>query len=424
MTIIDLGELRREPAPEPPAGPPRAVTRPYRVLAVLVAVLFALAGGAPLPKRSAVVVPAGLGADAFLAGDRLYLVDPPGRGGDRWLVAYRIPARGPLTELWRTALPASRGIIAGLLEQGGRVLVSGTVGGPDGPFRTVTFDARTGRPGWQLPGFGYRAGDGLLLVTADATGGGAIQRVDPATGRARWTVPTPAGGADLRFGPTGVDRIVLITTSGAAEVRDAVTGARLAARDVRADPAPAAPGPRIAGDLLVAMAPSSGTITGYGLDRLDLRWTAALPAVAYVSPCGDLVCAYRQREGMWALDPATGAVRWSNPHWQAVVQEGAGRFLVMAPGSGVPRLAVVAAATGRLVADLGNWELANGNEPGDRLIGVRHRDGRLFVAELDLAAGRARVLDALPEVLLDCRTGRDVLVCRRSDGAFGLWRLP
>ncbi|MEU5720317.1 PQQ-binding-like beta-propeller repeat protein [Micromonospora sp. NPDC047738] len=427
MTVIDLGEIRRDPAPEPPPRPPRAVSRPYRVLAVLLAVLWVVAGGVPRPERAVAIVPARLGADVFLAADRLYVVDPldPQQGTGRLLVAYQIPAEGPPAVLWRTSLPAGGGDVW-LLQQGGTVLVSGRqVGGPEGVFRTTALDAGTGRSGWQQPGASYPAGDGVLLQNLDVSGEGSLRRVDAASGRTLWSVPTPLDGPNLRFGPDGVDRIVLAAPSGEVEVRDPASGALLAARNIRPGQLPSWQRNQIVGDLLLVISDNGGTVTGYGLDRLDQRWTARLAQVGYLTDCGDLLCAYRQTGGMWVLDPATGAVRWSNPRWQAVLWAEQGRFLVGSDDPGGPRFVVADAATGQPVADLGSWELASWHEPGDPLIGVRPGgDGRLLVAELDVAAARARVFDALPGVLGDCRNGRRVLVCRRSAGGFGVWRLP
>lgn len=436
VALIDLGEVRDEPVPEPPAGRARAATRPYRVLAVLLATLVTLAGAAPRPERSVVVLPARLGTDTFLIGNRLYVVDPPpdpGGNAGRQLVAYRIRSHGPPAELWRTTLEAGDRIQ--IREQGGRLLVTGlTDGDPGDAYRTVMVDARTGQPGWQQPGYAVLAGDGVLVMTADRTGRGSIRRLDPASGRTRWSLPVAPGGLELRSGPDGaggphgpddVDRILLFGASGEVQVFDAGTGTRLAARTFHLR----IPADRqlfhLAGDLLLVLT-DGGTIAAYGLDRLDDRWTGRLASVDFLAPCGDLVCAYQHNGGVWALDPATGAVRWSDPRWQAVLRVDGGRFLAAVPdGSDQSALAVVDAATGRQVAALGRWDLVDGNQRGDRLLGVRPgRDGRLLVAELDVAVGRARLVDVLPGVVGACQIARDVLLCRRSDGGIGLWRLP
>lgn len=223
MTVIDLGERRDDPAPAPSTRPPRPAARPYRILAVLAVALLTLAGGVPAAGRPAAAVPARPGAEAFLVGDRLYLVEPPDldRNEGRQLVAYRIPAHGPPTRLWRSSLPVGSGDIVGLLNRAGSVLLTGPVGGTDGTYRTFTVDARTGAPGWQQPGVAVEAGDGVLIQTVDAVGQGTIRRVDVPSGRALWWVPTPPGGADLRYGPAGADRVVLAPASGEVEVRDA-----------------------------------------------------------------------------------------------------------------------------------------------------------------------------------------------------------
>ncbi|WP_446219202.1 outer membrane protein assembly factor BamB family protein [Micromonospora sp. IBHARD004] len=428
MTVIDLGELRDDPAPAPSTRRPRPAARPYRTLAVLAVALLTLAGGVPAAGRPAAAVPARPGAAAFLVGDRLYLVEPPDldRNEGRQLVAYRIPADGPPALLWRSSLPVGIGDNVGLLNRAGSVLLTGPVGGADDAYGTFTVDARTGRLGWQQPGVAVEAGDAVLIQTQGAEGQGTIRRVDVPSGRALWSLRTPPGGVDLRYGPAGADRVVLAPASGEVEVRDAVSGARLVTRDIRPGELPSWQRTAVIDDLLLVIRDNGATVTGYGLDRLDRRWTTRLSLVGDLSPCGALLCAYQQVGGMWVLDPATGAIRWHDEHWQAVLRETAGRFLVIAADpAGASRYAVVEAATGHLLADLGSWELANWADPDVPLIGTRWgRDGRLVVAELDPVAARARVIGALPGLLGDCRVGAGVLVCRRADGGFGLWRLP
>ena len=426
MTVIDLGELRDDSGPEPAPRRARPAAAPYRSLAVLVAVLVSVAGGAPAPERPWAAVPAGPGAEAFLTGDRLYVVERavPDRDEAGQLVAYRVPEAGPSPELWRTSLPGD-GAVVGLLERAGMVLLVGPVGGDSGPYRTAAVDARTGRPGWQQAGVAVTVGDVVLIESLGPDGVTAIRRVDPPTGRTLWSVPTPQEGLSLNAGPDGIDRVVLAPPSGDVEVRDVASGARLVARNIRPGELPTWQRTQVVGDLLLVIRNGDGTITGYDLDRLDRRWTARLSLVGYVDRCGVLLCAYRQTGGMWALDPATGATRWTDARWQAVLREVGGRLLVSWADAVGARYAVVEAATGRLLADLGAWELAGGDDPADPLIGVRRRgDGRLLVAELDVSTGRAQVLDALPDVLGNCRARGHVLICRRVAGGFGLWRLP
>ncbi|SCL22183.1 hypothetical protein GA0070624_2481 [Micromonospora rhizosphaerae] len=426
MTVIDLGELRDEAAPGPSPRRPRSATRLYRCLAVLVVALVTLAGAAPVPGRTGAIVPGGPGAEAFLVGDRLYVLEVAHPGGGAWrrqLVAYRLTPGHQLPVLWRTSLPDG-GNDVGLLERDGTVLLTGRSAENTG-YETSTVDTRTGRPGWRQPGVAVVGHDAVLVQSVEDEGMTAIRRVDPSTGRTLWSVPIPATGTHLRFGPEGIDRIVLARPSGDVEVFDASSGARLIARNIRPGELPTWQRTQVVDELLLVIRDNGGSVTAYGLDGLELRWTARLSLVGYVEVCGELLCAYRQTGGMWALDPATGSTWWTDPRSQSVLRVTGGRFLVDRADATGSRYAVVEAATGRLLADLGTWEVARWADPADPVIGIRRgRDGRLLVAELDVAAGRARVRDALPDVLGDCRFGGDVLVCRRIDGRLGLWRLP
>lgn len=424
MTVIELGELRGDPDPGPRPRRRRPVGRPYLLLGVLLAALPALAGAVPPAGRVTVTVPGGPGAEPFLLGDRLYVVEPadPDRGGGRELVAYRRPARGQPTVLWRTPLPAG-GTDPGLWERDGTLLLSGR-GASDTGYRTSTVDARTGRIGWQQPGIAVPAGDALLVQTVDGEGTATLRRVDPVTGATRWTVPTGSRAVDLRFGAAGVDRIVLADPAGPVEVRDPASGAPLVARNVRPGELPSYQRTLVAGELLLVIRAGGAEVTAYDLDRLERRWTAALPLLAYAHRCAALLCAYRQTGGMWAVDPATGVTRWSDPRWQAVLADAGGRLLVAGVVGGGPAQAVLDAASGRVLAELRGWDVIRRDDPAGPVVAVRPgRDGRLLVADWDLATARARVRDALPGVLGDCRIGGDALLCRLTGGGFGLWEL-
>ncbi|MGR6318059.1 PQQ-binding-like beta-propeller repeat protein [Micromonospora soli] len=421
MTVIDLGELRDDTAPEPPVPRRPATGRPYRSLVVLLLVLVTLAGAAPTPGRVVATVPGGPAAAAFVAGDRVYVVQAPDpqRGVGRQLVAYRVDP-GPPRPIWRTLLPGD-GVATTVWEQDGTVLLVGRTAN-DAGWETVAFDAGTGRVGWRQSGVAFPAGDGVVLQQFAAAGREPIQRVEVRTGRTRWSMPVARDELELSFGPAGVDRLVALPASGAAEVFDARTGVRLVARDLRPGELPARPRTLLAAGLLLLIRDAGGTVTGYDLDTLDPRWTVSIPLVGYAEPCGRLLCASRQTGGMWALDPASGAIRWTDDRWASALAAGGGRLLVAAGTPAGTELAVVEEASGRLVADLGDWELVPQGETDGRVIGIRRGgDGRLLVAELDPAAGRARVRDSLSGAVGDCRIGAAVLLCRRSDGSFGVW---
>ncbi|MET8908573.1 PQQ-binding-like beta-propeller repeat protein [Micromonospora sp. NPDC004551] len=424
MTVIDLGDLRDDAAPEPATRRPRAVGRPFRSVVVLLVALVTLTAAAPPPRPGVHTLAGGPAAAAFVSGDRAYVVQPPDpqRGVGRQLVAYRVGG-GPPRTLWRTLLPGA-GVATEVWEQDGTVLLVGRTAGDMG-WETVGFDAGTGRVRWLQPGVGFPAGEALLMQVPQVAGRQPIRRVAVSDGRTLWSAPGTPDDVGLSFGPSGVDRLVYLPADGETVVYDAASGARLVARDLRPGDLPTRQRTLIAAGMLLVIRDAGGTVTGYDLDTLQRRWTAALPLVGYAERCGSLLCATRQTGGMWALDPATGTVRWTDDRWAGTLAAAGGRLVVAAGAITGNALAVVEEGTGRLVADLGEWDVIPQVEYDGRLFGVRRTgDGRLLLAELDAAAGRAEVREVLVDAAGDCRMGAKLLVCRRKDGGFGLWRLP
>ncbi|MFI7214748.1 PQQ-binding-like beta-propeller repeat protein [Micromonospora maritima] len=419
MAVIDLGELRDDVASDAPGRAPRAVGRPFRVLVVLLVALVTLASATPPARPAQWTVPGGTGASAFVSGDRVYVVRPLDwrPGALREVVAYRDGR-----ERWRSRLP-SPGEVVSVWEMGDRVLAAGT-NGPDQAWQTVALEAATGRLSWRQPALGYPAGDALLLQPTTGSGPQEVRRVAVADGRTLWTAPaTP----DLRFvaGPAGVEGLLVVPETGETVVLDAVTGERLAARDLHPGELPTQRRVLTAGDLLLEIREDG--VAAYQRETLRSRWTADLPLLDYVDTCGDVLCASRQTGGMWGLDPATGAVRWATDRWFGVIRTDGGRLLVGAGdgdgGIGGDHLAVLDADDGRLVADLPGWAVVAPNEFGDRLFLTRRLGGgRLLLAELDLPGGRLPVRGVLSGV--DCSAGRALVVCRDRDGDFAVRRLP
>ncbi|WNM40396.1 PQQ-binding-like beta-propeller repeat protein [Micromonospora halotolerans] len=424
MAVIDLGELHDDTAPGPPARRPRAVGRPFRSVVVLLVALVTLAAAAPPSRPAARTLPGGPAAAAFVSGDRVYVVRPPDpqRGVGRQLVAYRV-AGGPPRTLWRTLVPGT-GVATTVWEQDGTVLLVGRTAGDSG-WETIGLDARTGRVSWLQPGVGFPAGGALLLQVPEMAGREAVRRVAVSDGRTLWSVPGTPDNVELSFGPSGVDRLVHLPPAGETVVYDAADGSRLAARDLAPGDRPTRRWTLLGAGMLLVIKEDGGSVTAYDLDTLQRRWTAVLPLVGFAERCGSLLCAVRLTGGMWALDPATGAVRWTDDRWTGTLAATGGRLLVGVDTASGSALAVVEEATGRLVADLGVWGVVPQDEFEGRLFGVRRTEGgRLLLAELDPARGSPEVREVLVGAVGDCRMGAELLVCRRADGGFGLWRLP
>ncbi|PTA44384.1 PQQ-binding-like beta-propeller repeat protein [Micromonospora sp. RP3T] len=416
MTVIDLGELRGDDAaPETAPRPPRAVGRPFRVAVALLVALVTLAAAAPPARSGPVTIRGGTGASAFLADDRVYVVRRAASEPGWDLVAYRVGR-----ERWRARVDGVDDVVV-VWEQGGRVLAVGPAEN-GARWETTVFDAGTGAPRWRQDGVVFPAGDALLLRPSGGPGPQSVRRLAVADGRTLWTVPTTRRDVQFSYGRSGVDRILLLPAAGETVVLDAATGARLAARDLHPGEVPGARAMQGAGRLFLETRLAGDVVTAFEMDTLRPRWTAELPLVGHLEPCGSLLCAVRQTGGMWALDPTTGAVRWASDLWSSVLRAEGGRLLVAAGREGGEGLSVLDGTDGRLIAEIGDWSVLPQGESGDRLFLTRPLGGdRMLLAEPDLSGGPPAVRDVLTGT--DCTAGRALLVCRERSGDFVVRRL-
>ncbi|MDG4808566.1 PQQ-binding-like beta-propeller repeat protein [Micromonospora sp. WMMD1120] len=420
MAIIELGAVRDVPAA--PGRRPPAVGRRLRGAVVLLLALVVLASSTRLPQRSVAVVPASRTATAYLTEHDVFVVDPPTADGPRHLTAYAQPTSdGGVRRRWQASL-VGHGDYLDVRTEWGLVLTM-AVTAPNRLFQTTAFDAATGRQRWQQPGAPQPVdGGGLLLTDVRENGSGALRRVEPDSGAVLWSVPIPSAANPAYHLVRGrVDRFVLLQPTGEVQVYDARTGRLLRSVDTLPGDRSAFQRVQVVDDLLLLVPPGSTSLVSFALAELTPLWTAEVPLVSHVLGCGGLLCAVPQTGGLQVLDPDTGAVRWSEPGQDVLADVRRDRLLVAVPGRGY---AVRDAATGRTRTDLGEWALMPVLRPDDPLVGTRQGDdGRLVVAELDLLAGRARVVDVLPGVAGSCQASLPVLLCQRLDGTTALWRL-
>ncbi|MGC4869912.1 PQQ-binding-like beta-propeller repeat protein [Micromonospora sp. DT53] len=422
-SVIDLGELRHGPDPDPLPRPPRAHGRPLRcALVVLLALVTLAAAAVPPPRRAPVTLPARPGSDVLVDGD-LFLVMEPTDSATRQgrLAAYRLPGGEPV---WQAPLSVEARYW-GMKSLAGMVLVTGFEIGPEGrETRTVALDRATGAYRWQQPGVTYELTDGnLLLRNGGETEPSSVRAVDPCCGTVRWQLPSTTAEISLRDTGRGVDRIVLYQANGLVEVRDTTTGAVLARAEMR-PPSAARLGIELIDDLLLAIDRGSGTINAYGLDRLERRWTRASGPIEFALDCGPVVCLRTGGNELQALDPATGDVRWRSDRWLWGWPYES-RLMANVSGFGpMEQYIVLDALTGRQLADLGRWELYQLGV-GGRLVGIRrHPDGGVLIGELDIAAGEVRIVDVLPDASGECQATTGYLVCSATAaGSYQLWRL-
>ncbi|MEV4119545.1 PQQ-binding-like beta-propeller repeat protein [Micromonospora sp. NPDC049645] len=422
--MIDLGELRHGSDPDPLSRPPRANGRSVRyALALLLVLVTVGAAAVPPPRRTMVTLPARPGADVLVDGDLLLGIEPidDTRTLRRRLAAYRLPGGAPV---WQASLPGEARYW-GIVPLAGMLLVTGYEIGPDSQSSvTVALDRATGAYRWQQPGSATPLADGSLLLQSGGEGQPvSVRTVDACCGTVRWQLPAAANVEVQHSGP-GAARVVLHQRNGPTEVRDTATGAVLARADLR----PPDGGPltfvQVIDDLLVTVGGEPTTVTGYGLDRLDRRWTSTGVRVEFVADCGPVLCLRTGANELQAIDIATGQLRWRSERWRWGWPFD-GRLMVSAnEGGAVEHYLVLDALTGRLEADLGQWVLFQLGI-GGRLLGVRrHPDSGVIVGELDIRAGKVRILDVLPEAVGDCQAIVDHLLCATPNGPYQLWTLP
>ncbi|MEU0552010.1 PQQ-binding-like beta-propeller repeat protein [Micromonospora sp. NPDC005979] len=422
--VIDLGELRHGPDGDPLPRPPSARGRRTRSTLLALLVLVGLAASAPTAPREVVTLPAVPGSDALVSDDLFVLVEPLGPAGQRRISATRLPS-GEVA--WRMPLP-TEGRYWSVAQQGETLLATGhEVGADQREMLTIALDRRTGAYRWQQPGNAAALRDGNLLLWSAGDDGGVVRAVDSCCGTVRWQMAV-APGVDLTFrdGEHGVDRLVLSHRNGPTEVRDAVSGIVLARADLRSPDGGGTVSVQTLGDLLLIVGGRTPMITAYGLDDLRQRWRVPSGDAMYAGDCGVVICMHTRSDRVRTIDVATGAPRWEGDRWGWVWPYG-GRLLATSAGSGgsgTEDIVVLDPPTGRVLAELGRWELAY-HAFGGPLIGVRrHPGGGLLVARLDVDEGVARTVDVLPEAGGECQILDVRLLCRRRDANFGLWRLP
>ncbi|WP_328461170.1 PQQ-like beta-propeller repeat protein [Actinoplanes sp. NBC_00393] len=425
--LIDLGDVARRESQA--AAETVAPPVPYRLLLAFLSVLLliSLAGSAAHadPVRP-VIVPAVLGDTMRVAGDRLFVISRSEVEGRRTIRTYALP---DVTLLSRHTVTV-HGDVLGVSSAGDLLLVTVQ------DERTITFGTIALRPGadeplWQRPARlqGVSVADGLALVREEgaAFGDADWHGVDLRTGTVRWTVHQ--GDRDdvavSRYDGAYPQWLYVLTGDGRLVARDARTGRVVAEahvperRDTTTSLWPA-------GDLVLIGAGGSGT-TGYDItDGLAPSWHTGMNLSWYRGPsqCGDLICAFLPQRGILVIDPVSGRERWSSDRWDFAERIGA-HLLTGMPDTAYPRLYVLDAQTGDVLADMGLWQSAGpGPEPGTAYVRrTVSGEDRLWYGVLLLDRHRIRVLGSADRVAGDCHFTVGVLVCRRIDASVGVWRL-
>jgi hypothetical protein len=432
------------------------------LVGLLVLPFVTLTGAVPEPEPlRGTKVPAPLGGNVLVQDDRAFVIDPVQLTSvlTPEIAAFELPSGKPL---WRVPMPLSvppgSQSISGPGGEGvGVTLVPGELlfvyisARAGAPAETAAVEVSTGATRWRLAA-SFRGvttrGDillrGGLPVPGEPPQPGDLRAVDAASGQQRWSHPLPAGiepafhqTAGSVDSSTQIDQVVVRVPTGRVQVLDAASGQ--AVRGLDLPPIPPPPGanqdlgwresPLVVEDLLIVTDSEHSVVSAYGLDPLDLRWTASWDPVREYGPfdCGMSVCFAAERDGgMRTLDPETGRVRWTDPRWAMTWPVGDYLIAVTADAARDTPLSVLDPATGRVLGGLGSWRLIALPDYRDHLLGVRYNQaGRTWIVALDPAERSTRVLAVLPAfAAADCQAQSNFLVCRRLDDSYGVWRLP
>jgi outer membrane protein assembly factor BamB len=337
----------------------------------------------------------------------------------------------------------------------------------------LTTGARQWRVGQDVPTYRLRTGDGLLLlrpwgagntepgttavslrtgtrqwhnersvVSFDGTGlmfavdgvrsqsfgtGRRVERtveaLDPVAGLARWRLWVPSTAVLLSVpGPAGAPaRMLLVRDDATAHLYDGRTGAQLAVRQV-----PAAnyepDNPVVAGGRLLLRhpGPSGIEVSSYDPETMRPVWTQPAVGTLEIVTCGRLACLVGL-DGVRAIDPATGDLRWHRPGWRSIEAVG-DRAVAYADGPDSPT-GLVDPATGRVLADLTGWRPVGGvDAEGEMLVTKEVTPGpRTMIAVVSPGLSRPRVLAELPAGTRECQAVPERLICRSVYGELIVW---
>jgi outer membrane protein assembly factor BamB len=422
--MIDLGVVGRGGPPRPVATQ-RPVRRPGRAAGALitVAALFAVGGGSTVHPGPAflgpVTVPAAGVPDVIAVEDTLYL------SRREAILAYSLRT-GALR--WTVPMPPRSGLV--VLPIGGLVLIG--INGSH--WETIAVDRDTGTARWRADGIPLPLGEDpnrVALASAavfndDLSGDGPPRMtiVDAGTGAELARVPVAAGHGGPTFLPVvastlrGPQVVGVRTFTAAGEPR----WYDLAAGTERALPPTAITDEFLAvDDVLVAASRGGRDVRAYGQRDVALRWTLSTRSPVSVTVCGADVCV-SEPDVTRAVDPRTGAVRWTSP-WTNVT--GAGRRLLgyrYGPVGPID-VAVLDAHNGQDLLRLPDWRPARTDDPA--WVPVLRPLGP-SADRYELAMLSAESATAYPVAVLagrvDCRGLPGYVVCQTERDGIKVWR--
>jgi len=423
--IIDLGLARGEP--DEYATPNRS-TVPDWFAPVMVAVLVlfgSTASAAPPPPALTPVLSLRVGpADPYtLTDDGNLLAQTLGT-----LASYDL-RDGRLRWQAGSAMPTYR-----LRTGNGLILLRPFSGSSRVDPGTTAVSLANGSARWRRTGSVVTvAGSSALLAVSNVRSfagpgrrvQGAVEALDPATGQTRWRVPVPSTAVLLGVpGPAEEPgRMALVHDDRTVAVHDLTTGARLVSAPM--PPADYGPdNPVVSGGLLLLRHPTLGgrMVSAFDPLTLERRWTRPAGYAFGITTCGGLAC-LAGPDGVRAIDPADGTLRWYRPGWRSVEQRGEMILAFGSPAGETDPVGTIDPQTGEVLTDLHGWRPVAGAGGGDHLLVTRtvNAGARTMVAVATPGGARPQLLADLPPGTGDCQAAPGRLVCRSTSGDLTVW---
>lgn len=425
MAVI---ELDTGPAPAAATHPPVRLSRTAGLVAAVV-LLLALGGAAPIVPvmwRPLGSIPLPVDSSVTIAGDHVITVG--GGEGSMEVGVWRADGR---KRLWSTTVDPGVRDDQVVVTGGGRLMVAGDtvlVSPPD--YRTVGLDLSTGRELFVAPvrletvtsGVGlaretvFRPGTeydqdsgdpGPLYLSADGRPyreppvSTALIGVDLTSGRELWRRPMKGWGYTSAVGDT-----LLVVSADRLQVFDPATGRVLRER------ASGGTWAEVFGEVLVVQ--ENKRTIGYDLATLTPRWTSPARLLADTitgARCDGVLCRHG-RDGVEVIDPATSATSWQTAREVSLRREGA-QVIEYDDLSRRP-LRLDDARTGRMIADLRDWQSISQVNGGEPLLSRVEPGGRRMSFAV-VRAGRIQPLGYADSVVRDCRMADGLAACRTEE---------
>ncbi|HWS35301.1 MAG TPA: PQQ-binding-like beta-propeller repeat protein [Actinoplanes sp.] len=321
------------------------------------------------------------------------------------------------------------------VERAGVLLLPGEQETDSGTMTAV--DAATGATLWHRPGAYHLAvePEATLLAAPGPEGSGTMLRlVRTRDGGTIWerAAPNTAESLQVQADGTGPARVVIATASGEVTLLDYATGTPLLVRRLpwSATEAETGDGSSVTtSDGLLMVTRTRGiahTITAYRIGTLERLWSANAPTYLWAQGCGPVVCLTSDDGTIVAVDPDTGARRWSRSGFPMTGLVPGDVSLLVMTNDQDPRPMLIDAATGEPRGPASHGWVAYGDRAAGFAVLIESTvtaGARSGVIRFDLTTGRSTPLGTVELIGNNRCTGSGGLLLCQTGGRLAVNRL-